>query len=99
MDGSEDTEEEKLTNRFTLSDIEIKDSVPFVRQVVSGLVLDVPFYLSHHKQKYVKSISSSSLLRLIGFWFRMIRAVVVGPSYFSLADDFAEPYPACSERC
>ncbi|KAL8292387.1 hypothetical protein RQP46_000999 [Phenoliferia psychrophenolica] len=56
-DRENDTDEENLNNRFSLDDIEIKHSVPFLRQVVSGLVLDVPFYLSpHHKAKMIKAV-------------------------------------------
>ena len=56
VDSSQDSEEEHLRNRYNLEDIEIKGSVPFLRQVVSGLVLDVPFYLSHHKQKMTRAV-------------------------------------------
>ncbi|KAK4702406.1 hypothetical protein P7C70_g3817, partial [Phenoliferia sp. Uapishka_3] len=57
IDESEDTADENLDNRFSLDDIEIKESVPLLRQMVSGLVLDVPFYLSpHHKTKMLKAV-------------------------------------------
>lgn len=48
FDPFEDDEDE--ANRFTIEDIEIGGSVPLLRQVISGLALDVPFYLScvHH---------------------------------------------------
>lgn len=58
MDESEDSAEEHLRNSFSLDDIEIKGSVPFLRQVVSGLVLDVPFYLSHHKVRRFPVLST-----------------------------------------
>ncbi|ORY84668.1 DDHD domain-domain-containing protein [Leucosporidium creatinivorum] len=58
VDESNDSADEHLRNRFSLDDIEIKGNaaVPFLRQVVSGLVLDVPFYLSHHKEKMMKAV-------------------------------------------
>lgn len=56
----EEDEEENLDNRFGLEDIEI-DSVPILRKVVSGLVLDVPFYLSRHKEKMVAAVTVSLL--------------------------------------
>lgn len=37
--------DEVLGNRFSLEDIEV-GSIPLLRSVISGLVLDVPFYLS-----------------------------------------------------
>ncbi|KAK4050662.1 hypothetical protein OIV83_003388 [Microbotryomycetes sp. JL201] len=51
-----DSEDEHLRNSFTLSDIEIKGAIPFLRQIVSGLVLDVPLYQSHHKQKMTRAV-------------------------------------------
>ncbi|KAM0791761.1 hypothetical protein ACM66B_004026 [Microbotryomycetes sp. NB124-2] len=51
-----DSEDEHLRNRYTLSDIEIKGAIPFLRQIVSGLVLDVPLYQSHHKQKMTRAV-------------------------------------------
>jgi len=46
VDQSADAADEHLANRFSVQDIEIQNSVPFLRSIVSGLVLDVPFYLS-----------------------------------------------------
>ncbi|GAA5960704.1 hypothetical protein JCM8115_001804 [Rhodotorula mucilaginosa] len=57
VDESADAADEHLANRFSLADIEVPNSIPFLRQVVSGLVLDVPFYLSpSHKTKMLKSV-------------------------------------------
>ncbi|GAA6052976.1 hypothetical protein JCM3770_001158 [Rhodotorula araucariae] len=57
VDESLDSADEHLANHFTLNDIEVKGSVPFLRQVVSGLVLDVPLYLSPpHKARMIRSV-------------------------------------------
>ncbi|BGP49361.1 hypothetical protein JCM10450v2_005249 [Rhodotorula kratochvilovae] len=57
VDESLDAADEHLANRFSLDDIEVKGSVPFLRQVVSGLVLDVPLYLSPpHKARMIRSV-------------------------------------------
>ncbi|BGP17562.1 hypothetical protein JCM10213v2_005595 [Rhodosporidiobolus nylandii] len=57
VDDEDQTADEHLSNHFSLRDIEVQNSVPFLRQVVSGLVLDVPFYLSpEHKQKMLRSV-------------------------------------------
>lgn len=52
----DDTAEERLENSFSLRDIEVQGSIPLLRQVVSGLVLDVPFYLSRHRPKMVRAL-------------------------------------------
>ncbi|KAA1134164.1 hypothetical protein PGTUg99_030663 [Puccinia graminis f. sp. tritici] len=45
-------EEGKQTkNRFAMKDIQIPDSIPFVREVVTSLVLDVPLYMSPKQHK------------------------------------------------
>lgn len=44
FDPFEDNEDE--ANQFSIDDIEIGGTVPLLRQVISGLALDVPFYLS-----------------------------------------------------
>ncbi|GAA5980777.1 hypothetical protein JCM11641_002647 [Rhodosporidiobolus odoratus] len=57
VDDADETADEHLANHFSLKDIEVQNSVPFLRQVVSGLVLDVPFYLSPaHKKKMLASV-------------------------------------------
>ncbi|BGP25715.1 DDHD domain containing protein [Rhodotorula toruloides] len=57
IDNTNDSADEHLANHFGVADIEIQNSVPFLRQVVSGLVLDVPFYLSPaHKEKMLRSV-------------------------------------------
>ncbi|GAA5948867.1 hypothetical protein JCM3765_003936 [Sporobolomyces pararoseus] len=61
VDQSGDTEDEHLANHFSVKDIEISNSVPFLRSIVSGLVLDVPFYLSPaHKEKMIKAVVRES---------------------------------------
>lgn len=62
FDDTRDEEDEHLRNQYTLEDIEIKGSIPFLRQVVSGLVLDVPFYLSHHKPKMTRAVVVSAAI-------------------------------------
>ncbi|KAI8462126.1 DDHD domain-containing protein [Phakopsora pachyrhizi] len=46
-----ENETEPRTNKFSMKDIEIPNSITFVREVISNLVLDVPLYMSprHHK--------------------------------------------------
>jgi phospholipase DDHD1 len=43
--SEEDGEDEKLDNRFGLDDIEIKGGVSGLKQLLTGVIMDVPFYL------------------------------------------------------
>ncbi|KAJ9602612.1 hypothetical protein H2200_012805 [Cladophialophora chaetospira] len=47
---SEDTE-----NKFALKDI-TPDTLPAVRSVISDVMLDIPYYLSHHKEKMTSAV-------------------------------------------
>ncbi|SCV73522.1 BQ2448_7448 [Microbotryum intermedium] len=82
-----DSADEHLRNKFSLDDIEIKGSIPLLRQVVSGLVLDVPFYLSHHKGKMLKAVvkEANRIYRLFcmrnpGFAARGGKVSIIGHS-------------------
>ncbi|ETI20741.1 hypothetical protein G647_07083 [Cladophialophora carrionii CBS 160.54] len=48
--ASEDTE-----NKFGLKDI-TPDSLPAVRSVISDVMLDIPYYMSHHKEKMTSAV-------------------------------------------
>lgn len=49
---AQDVNDEKADNNaFTMKDIQIPDSIPFVREIVTGLVLDVPLYMSPKQHK------------------------------------------------
>lgn len=42
-------------NQFNLKDI-TADSIPAVRNLISDVMLDIPYYLSHHKAKMVEAV-------------------------------------------
>lgn len=42
-------------NQFTLKDI-TAESIPAVRNLISDVMLDIPYYLSHHKKKMVEAV-------------------------------------------
>ncbi|KAJ1044373.1 hypothetical protein NDA10_003230 [Ustilago hordei] len=44
-------------NFYTLDDITNSAAIPLVRNVITKVVLDVPFYLSRHRQKMIDSVS------------------------------------------
>ena len=42
-------------NSFTLKDI-TPETLPAVRNLISDVMLDIPYYLSHHKQKMIQTV-------------------------------------------
>ena len=42
-------------NEFTLKDI-TADSIPAVRNLISDVMLDIPYYLSHHKPRMIEAV-------------------------------------------
>ena len=42
-------------NEFTLKDI-TEESIPAVRNLISDVLLDIPYYLSHHKPKMIEAV-------------------------------------------
>ncbi|KAI5294140.1 hypothetical protein KEM55_006753 [Ascosphaera atra] len=44
------TTDDPNANQFTLKDI-TPETMPYVRNLISDVMLDIPYYLSHHKQK------------------------------------------------
>ncbi|KAL8818001.1 MAG: hypothetical protein Q9191_008033 [Dirinaria sp. TL-2023a] len=42
-------------NQFTLKDI-TAESIPAVRNLISDVMLDIPYYLSHHKKKMIEAV-------------------------------------------
>jgi len=57
-DLSFDEEEtrEGCDNSYTLQDISNDASIPIVRNVISKVILDVPYYLSRHKIKMIEAV-------------------------------------------
>ena len=45
-------------NFYTLDDITNSAAIPMVRNVITKVVLDVPFYLSRHRKKMIDSVTS-----------------------------------------
>ena len=48
-------EPDPATNYFTLNDI-TPETIPAVRNLISDVMLDIPYYLSHHKPHMVKAV-------------------------------------------
>ncbi|EER38506.1 DDHD domain-containing protein [Histoplasma capsulatum H143] len=49
------TSEDLAANKFSLKDI-TPETMPAIRSLISDVLLDVPYYLSHHKQKMVQAV-------------------------------------------
>lgn len=69
-DGGPGTEEDKATysDGFTLKDIE-PNTIPAVRSMVSDVMFDVPFYMSHHKPKMIAALIGEAN-RVYRLWCR-----------------------------
>lgn len=53
--GYRDEAEELAANHFSLKDI-TPDTLPSVRNIISDVLLDIPFYLSHHQPKMIAAV-------------------------------------------
>ncbi|KAJ1020115.1 hypothetical protein NDA16_004395 [Ustilago loliicola] len=53
-----DDKPESNDNFYTLDDVTNSAAIPLVRNVITKVVLDVPFYLSRHRKKMIYSVMS-----------------------------------------
>lgn len=53
--GTRDEEEHPTVTDFSLKDI-TPDTIPTVRNLISDVMLDIPFYMSHHKPKMIEAL-------------------------------------------
>ncbi|KAL0940820.1 DDHD domain-containing protein [Colletotrichum truncatum] len=70
-DGGPMTENDKATHvpdGFSLKDIE-PSSIPAVRSMISDVMFDIPFYLSHHKRKMIEALVTEAN-RVYRLWCR-----------------------------
>ncbi|CEH12163.1 Phosphatidic acid-preferring phospholipase A1, contains DDHD domain [Ceraceosorus bombacis] len=58
---------EQNDNEYGLSDISNSAAIPLVRNVISKVILDVPYYLSHHREKMIAAVKSE-LNRTYRLW-------------------------------
>ncbi|KAL6236146.1 hypothetical protein BDW75DRAFT_207508 [Aspergillus navahoensis] len=47
--------DDPAVNHFTLKDI-TPETIPAVRSLISDVILDIPYYLSHHKPKMIQAV-------------------------------------------
>ena len=55
-------------NQFTLKDI-TAESIPAVRNLISDVMLDIPYYLSHHKGKMIEAVVKEAN-RIYRLWIK-----------------------------
>ncbi|KAG9077843.1 hypothetical protein FS749_010212, partial [Ceratobasidium sp. UAMH 11750] len=56
LDHELERERDGLDNRFTLSDITPKKSIPFVRELTNNVLIDIPYFMSQHRDKMIQSV-------------------------------------------
>ena len=49
----------QTSNNFTLKDI-TAETIPAVRNLISDVMLDIPYYLSHHKPKMIEAVTKEA---------------------------------------
>ncbi|KAI1981523.1 hypothetical protein LOZ53_006075 [Ophidiomyces ophidiicola] len=54
-DVGEAIEDQTNSNHFGLKDI-TPETIPSVRNLISDVILDIPYYLSHHKPKMIRAV-------------------------------------------
>ncbi|KAF5579797.1 phosphatidic acid-preferring phospholipase A1 [Fusarium pseudoanthophilum] len=64
----EEDKEEYTPEGFGLKDIE-PDTIPAVRSMISDIMFDIPFYMSHHKGKMIQALVSEAN-RVYRLWCR-----------------------------
>ncbi|KAI9872705.1 MAG: hypothetical protein M1830_001275 [Pleopsidium flavum] len=60
--------EDLADNQFTLKDI-TPESIPAIRNLISDVMLDIPYYLSHHKPKMIQAVIKEAN-RVYRLWCR-----------------------------
>lgn len=61
-------QDDPTQNRYGLADI-TPDTLPAIRNLVSDVMLDIPYYLSHHKQKMIAAVIKEAN-RVYRLWCR-----------------------------
>lgn len=54
-----DGDQEQSASNFSLKNI-TPDTIPAVRNLISDVMLDIPFYMSHHKPKMIQAVISEA---------------------------------------
>ncbi|KAI5122806.1 hypothetical protein M0805_000148 [Coniferiporia weirii] len=49
-----------LDNEFTLNDITVKNTVPYVRELMNNVLIDIPYFMSQHKEQMIKAVTKQA---------------------------------------
>lgn len=49
-------QKEGLDNHFNLEDITLQNTIPFVRDLINKVLLDIPLFMSHHRERMIESV-------------------------------------------
>lgn len=55
LPSNQSSDQSPTDNEFGLKDI-TPNSIPAVRNLISDIILDIPYYLSHHKAKMIEAV-------------------------------------------
>lgn len=66
-DDCADNEENERNNVFTVADITIGKSIPYVREVTNAVLLDIPLFMSDHCQRMIEAVCQQAN-RLYRLW-------------------------------
>ncbi|GAB1520904.1 hypothetical protein RhiTH_003993 [Rhizoctonia solani] len=56
LDEERRREQEGLDNHFTLADITPKKSIPYVRELTNNVLIDIPYFMSQHRDRMIESV-------------------------------------------
>ncbi|CEL58527.1 putative phospholipase C1020,13c OS=Schizosaccharomyces pombe (strain 972 / ATCC 24843) GN=SPCC1020.13c PE=3 SV=1 [Rhizoctonia solani AG-1 IB] len=56
IDEERRREQEGLDNHFTLADITPKKSIPYVRELTNNVLIDIPYFMSQHRDRMIESV-------------------------------------------
>ncbi|CAE6351628.1 unnamed protein product [Rhizoctonia solani] len=56
IDEERRREREGLDNHFTLADITPKKSIPYVRELTNNVLIDIPYFMSQHRDRMIESV-------------------------------------------
>ncbi|EJC98098.1 uncharacterized protein FOMMEDRAFT_171452 [Fomitiporia mediterranea MF3/22] len=49
-----------IDNNFTLNDITIRNTVPYVRDLMNNVLIDIPYFLSQHKDRMIQAVAKQA---------------------------------------
>ncbi|KAG8859904.1 hypothetical protein FRC20_011748, partial [Serendipita sp. 405] len=59
-DESRRRAEDGLDNRFSLADITLKKHIPMIRELSNEVLIDIPYFMSHHQTKMIETVCSQA---------------------------------------